>query len=332
VNVLATGNEVDFLSRCDPYPERPRAVARVETHMSWVFLTDRHAYKLKKPVRWDSLDFSTPALRKRDCDEELRLNRRLAPDVYLAVVPLTREPGGRLALGGAGEPVDWLVQMRRLPADRMLDHMIATGVDRDDVRPAALTLARFFAGARAVESSGAAYRRRLAEGTRDDEHELCRRELALPAERVRALAAAQLAFLDTHAALFDRRVRDGRIVEGHGDLRPEHICLVEPPAIIDCLEFSAALRVLDPADELAFLALECERLGRPVVGRWFFDAYREVTTDAPAPELVAFHRRYRALRRATIAIRHLRTPGGRDAEKWRSRALAYLDLARVHAA
>jgi aminoglycoside phosphotransferase family enzyme len=327
VSTPTTQDTVDFLSRCDAYPERPGAVERVETHMSWVFLTDRHAYKLKKPVRWDSLDFSTPALRKRDCEEELRLNRRLAPDVYLGVVPLTQDTRGKLALGGGGVPVDWLVHMRRLPGARMLDWMIATGVEEADVRPAALLLARFFAQAPAIESSGAAYRERLAEGTRGDERELCRREFALPADRVRSLATAQLAFVEKRAALFDDRVRDGRIVEGHGDLRPEHVCLAEPPSIIDCLEFSPALRALDPADELAFLALECERLGRPVVGRWFFDAYLEVTKDAPPAELVAFHRRYRALRRAKIAIWHLQTPDAHDTARWRTRALAYLDLA-----
>lgn len=326
-----TQDTVAFLSRAAAYPERPRVVERVETHMSWVFLTDRHAYKLKKPVRWASLDFSTPELRRRDCEEELRLNRRLARDVYLELVPLTREPDGAFALGGRGEPVDWLVHMRRLPAERMLDRMIATGIEEKDVRPAALLLARFFAQAPVIESSGATYRNRLVEGTREDERELCRREFELPADRVRPLAAAQLAFLDARAALFDRRVREGRIVEGHGDLRPEHICLDEPPSIIDCLEFSPALRALDPADELAFLALECERLGRPVVGRWFFDAHREVTKDEPPAELVAFHRRYRALRRARIAIWHLQSPDAHDAAKWRNRALAYLDLASAPA-
>jgi len=318
---------VDFLGHTAVYPDESGAVECVETHMSWVFLTARHAYKLKKAVRWDGLDFSTPELRRRDCEAELRLNRRLARDVYLRVVPLTRDARGGLALDGVGEPVDWLVEMRRLPAARMLDQMIAKGLDEADVRPAAMLLARFFAQAPAVESSGAAYRSRLADGTRSDERALCRPAFELPAERVRRLAAAQLSFLAERAALFDRRVRDGRIVEGHGDLRPEHVCLADPPSIIDCLEFSRALRTLDPADELAFLALECERLGRPLVGRWFFEAYAEETKDAPPPELVAFHRRYRALRRAKIAIRHLDARDVTDAEKWRTRALVYLDLA-----
>lgn len=319
--------KVAFLGRPQAYPERPRSVESVETHMSWVFLTDRHAYKLKKPVRYDSLDFSTPELRRRDCDEELRLNRRLAPDVYLGVVELAWDPSRGLALEGAGEPVDWLVWMRRLPAERMLDERIRRGkIEEAEVRGAAHALAKFYAGAAKADISASEYRRHLEEGVRGDRRELCRRGFGLPRDRVERLADAQLAFLERYSALFDQRVRDGRIVEGHGDLRPEHICLTPEPVIIDCLEFSRALRMLDPADELCFLALECERLGSPAVGRWFLDGYSRVTGDEPPAALLRFHRIYRALRRAVLAAWHLQDPSVRDREKWRDRARHYLEL------
>jgi len=317
-----------FLRRPAAYPEKPCRVEVVETHMSWVFLTDCDAYKLKKPVRYDCIDFSTAELRRRDCEEEVRLNRRLAREVYLGIVALTIDADGVLALDGTGEPDDWLVHMRRLPADRMLDQMIRQGeVEEADVRRAALRLARFYAQAPSCELTAKSYRERLADGARRDLRELSRPEFGLPVARATALADAQLAFLGREAELFDRRVREGRIVEGHGDLRPEHICLTPEPAIIDCLEFSRDLRVLDPADELAFLALECERLGKPVVGKWFFDVYAEATGDEPPAALVRFHRGYRALRRAKIAIWHLQDPGVRDRAKWRNRALEYLELA-----
>jgi len=330
VSDAGTEAKVTFLRRPESYAERPRRIEVVETHMSWVFLTDRHAYKLKKPVRYDSLDFRTPELRRWDCMEELRLNRRLAREVYLGVVPLTRDAAGGLALGGAGETVDWLVQMRRLPADRMLDRLIEAGrIEQPDVQTAARRLADFFAHARPAELSAEAYREHLAEGVRDDLRELRRPEFGLPADRVTALADSELAFLARHPALFDQRVRDGRIVEGHGDLRPEHICLVPEPAIIDCLEFSRELRILDPADELAFLGLECERLGNPAVGRWFLAVYSEVTGDEPPVALRRFHRAYRALRRAKIAIWHLQDPDVRDPAKWCARARRYLELAHA---
>src|SRR5262249_4067578 len=117
--------KIAFLSRPEAYPEPTRRVEMKETHMSWVFLTDTKAWKLKKPVRYDFLDFSTREARRRDCEEELRLNRRLAPDVYYGIAPLTIDPQGGMRLAGAGETIDWLVRMRRLPADRMLDWAIA---------------------------------------------------------------------------------------------------------------------------------------------------------------------------------------------------------------
>jgi aminoglycoside phosphotransferase family enzyme len=330
VSDSGTDAKVAFLRRPEAYAERPRRVEVVETHMSWVFLTDRHAWKLKKPVSYDSLDFRTAELRRWDCLEEVRLNRRLARAVYLGVVPLRLDAAGALALGGAGEPVDWLVQMRRLPADRMLDRMIEEGrIEEADVRPAARRLAEFYARAGPVELSPESYRERLAQGVRDDLRELCRPEFGLPAARVAALAEAELGFLARHPALFDRRVHEGRIVEGHGDLRPEHVCLVPEPAIIDCLEFSRELRLLDPADELAFLGLECERLGNPAVGHWFLAVYAEVTHDDPPAALRCFHRTYRALRRARIAIWHLQDPDVRNRDRWRARARRYLELGRA---
>jgi aminoglycoside phosphotransferase family enzyme len=320
--------KVAFLSRPAAYPEAPRTVERVETHMSWVFLTERHAYKLKKPVRYDSLDFSSLELRRRDCEEEVRLNRRLARDVYLGTVALTLASGGGLELGGAGETLDWLVHMRRLPAHRMLDALIRCGeLTQADIRPAAERLAEFYARAAPVELSTDAYHKHLEDGVRSDLLELCRPEFGLRAEQVTQLAEAQLAFLQRFRALFDERVLQGRIVEGHGDLRPEHICLAPEPAIIDCLEFSRELRIVDPADELAFLGLECERLGKPVVGHWFLETYTRVTGDDPPRPLLQFHRTYRALRRAKIAAWHLQDPNVRDREKWRERARRYVELA-----
>src|SRR6185312_7889638 len=107
------------------------AVQTVETHMSWIFLTGDRAFKLKKPVKFPYLDFSTVALREKYCRAELALNRRLAPDVYLRVVPMTLNEGQRLQIGDGGEIVDWLVEMRRLPSDRMLDRLIARGLAHD---------------------------------------------------------------------------------------------------------------------------------------------------------------------------------------------------------
>jgi aminoglycoside phosphotransferase family enzyme len=330
--VVGLAEKVRFLARPTAYPEAPERVETVETHMAWVFLTDRFAYKLKKPVRYDYLDFSTVEARRRDGLEEVRLNRRLAGGVYLGIVPLTREEGpgsGRLGIGGEGEVVDWLVQMRRLPSDRMLDRAIEEGaVTERDVRRAAELMAAFYRDAPPVEMTPARYRERFRRDVEEIRRELSLPELGLPRDRVEGVAGTLLAFIDARRPLFDRRVEAGRIVEAHGDLRPEHVCLTAPPVAIDCLEFNRGFRLLDPADELAFFSVECERLKAGWVGERFVEVYRSLTGDRPPPELFRFYQAFRAALRAKLAAWHTRDDHRRNGGEWLDQAADYLARAR----
>ena len=130
-----------------------------------------------------------------------------------------------------------------------------------------------------------------------------------------------------HSGLFRQRIRERRLVDGHGDLRPEHVYVNGTPRIIDCLEFRADLRRLDPVSEIAYLALECRRLGGPPIGDPLMRRYRERTGDAPPKELVRFYTALNAIVRARIAIQHLREPGARSREEWVKRAATYLAIA-----
>lgn len=315
-----------FLSDPGSYPEGTSTVAVVETHMALVFLTDASAYKLKKPVRYDYLDFRALGQRRRMCLEEVRLNRRLAPDVYRGVIALTDEGAGRLRLGGSGPVVDWLIAMRRLPADRMLDAAIAA----DSVSPTAIVavahlLAGFYRRARVDPVTPAAYRDRLARTLSRDVGELASDPAC--AGPARDAAAALRAFLERDAGLVAARAEAGRIVEGHGDLRPEHVCLTDPPVIIDCLEFEPAFRLVDPADELAFLALECELAGALSVGERCLAETCAKLDDCPAPILIDFYRGCRALLRARLAWLHLGDVPPAAEARWRERTRRYLAAA-----
>jgi aminoglycoside phosphotransferase family enzyme len=324
--------KLGFLARPDTYPEEPSRVETVETHMSWVFLTDTHAYKLKKPVRYAYLDFSTAEARRLDCELEVRLNRRLAADVYLGVMALARDTEGRLSLGGAGAPVDWLVRMRRLPADRMLDHLLRHGgVGQPEIARLAHRLARFYAAAATEPITPVAYRQSLSERIENNLRELARPEFALSGDLLAGLARLQTEFLHSHAEWFDSRVRQGRIVEGHGDLRPEHVCLLAEPVVIDCLEFRREYRILDPADELGYLALECERLQASRVGGWLLEGYGAASGDIPPAGLLHFHQSCRAVLRAKLALWHLRDDGRHPPDKWVATAADYLEWAQRHA-
>lgn len=327
---VALARKIEALRAPDCYPEGTGAVQAVETHMSWVFLTDRHAWKLKKPVRYGALDFRSVEARHFYCLEELRLNRRLAPSVYLDVRPLTLESDGHLRVGGAGTPVDWLVQMRRLSAQDLLDAMLA----RRAALPAhmqaiAARLAAFYRAQARAPLGARGYRALLLRHIEENEAELSLPRWELPA-RVRALCERQRAFVARHAGLFDARVAAGRVVEGHGDLRPEHVWLGEPLAIIDCLEFSPELRLHDAADEVAFLALECERAGAARLGEVLLGAWRAASGDTVPALLVHFYQSCRACVRARLAIAHLHEERYRADPRWRRRALRYLALAARH--
>ena len=319
------------LSRAQTYPGTIQSVEAIQTHLSWVFLADGYAYKLKKPLRLDFVDFSTAQARKFYCEEELRLNRRLAPDVYLAVVALREDAVGRLTLGEVGEPVEWLVKMRRLPRERMLDSAIALrSVRNEDIDSVAATLARFYRSLEPIEMSSAAYRERLALDIASHAQALEDPAYVLPAPQVRRVAHELLAFVDRAADVFERRLSAGCIVEGHGDLRPEHVCLLAQPVVIDCLEFRRDFRVLDLADELAYLALECERLGSASTGEALVTACLRTLADKVPPELLHFYGGYRALIRATIAAWHINDAPAADIGRWIGRACDYLRLAEIH--
>jgi aminoglycoside phosphotransferase family enzyme len=316
--------ELRFLASPAAYPDRTASVESIETHFSWVFLTDRFAYKLKRRVRADGLDFALPGARRRNAEAECRLNRRLAADVYLGIVPLTWTAGRGLAIGGDGVAVDWLVKMRRLPADRMLDRRLLRGDWHfADIAALADRLARFFAAAPRIDLPPPAYVARLRRECRLADSAFAR--TGSPALRTAARDVARR--LAGYIARRSGLLRARPIVEGHGDLRPEHIALGSTPRIIDCLEFAAALRRLDPAEELAFLALECARLGAPGIERVLFAHYRRRTGDRPPPELIAFYKALSALVRARIAIAHLAETEVREPAKWPARAAEYLAIA-----
>ncbi|HET6467835.1 MAG TPA: hypothetical protein VFG43_05600 [Geminicoccaceae bacterium] len=323
-------DKVAVLSRPASYgQERTERVEVRQTHMAWVFLTDRLVFKLKKPVRYPFLDFATIAARLHDCREEVRLNRRLAPDVYLGIEPLTLTAEGALRLGAHGEVVDWLVVMRRLPAELMLDEVLARGgADMSLIDRLGDRLARFYASAERVRpSSPDAYAARLRAALRETSAELVRPDYGLPGERVATVVGRQLEFVAREGELLASRLAEGRVVEGHGDLRPEHVCLEPEPVVIDCLEFNRDLRLVDALDELAFLALECAVLGDAEVGARVIGRYRGRSGDRAPERLLGFYESFRATLRARLLARHSLEPGDRAPGFYLERATDYLDRA-----
>jgi len=331
-------DKVAFLSGGEAYRPPVRHVTRRETHMSEVFLAGERAYKLKKPVRFPYLDFSTLTRREAACRAELKLNRRLALDTYRAVVPLIRS-GGRLVIGGGeetqrgqGEVVDWLVVMNRLHESEMLDRAIADGrLRRWQLDRLAAVLIQFYRRAGVAFLSPAAYAAELWRSLAYNRRVLLDPRFHLPAGRVCFVDAMQRRFLAERAHLLAERVRARKIVDGHGDLRPEHIFLGDPVRIIDCLEFNARLRMVDPFDEIAYLCVECERLGAAWAGEYLRRRIVRALNDGHSQELFVFYRCHRATLRARLAAAHLFEPKPRTPEKWLPLARTYLRIAAADA-
>jgi len=325
---VATSEKVRFLSSPGTYPGRPMITVK-ETHMSWVFLAGGLVYKFKKPVRYPFLDFSTLRRRRYNCTLELKLNHRLAPRVYHRILPLRLTSGGELTLGDEGEPVEWLVEMERLPETDMLDRRLHAGtVTTHDVVAIGEKLGAFYARARPQRRGGAYLRNLMTEGAVNRKL-LLRPGCPIRRDRAENLVGRVENLLRELAPAIASRVDNGWIVEGHGDLRPEHICLGEDPQIIDCLEFNRNMRVLDPYDEVNYLGLECAFKGADWIGSLLLDVLDRHLQHRPEPRLLATYGAFRAVLRARLCVAHLLDAVPMQPERWSREAERYLDFAET---
>ena len=306
-------------------------VRRIETHMSWLLLGGERVLKLKKPVRSPFLDFTTVQARERNARAELRVNRRLAPRVYLGLLALQWDGGvfslaSEEQLPAPGRTVDWLVSMHRLPAARMLDRVIARGELRQrDIDALLGVLVPFYRHAPRPAIGEDEYLQRLRDELAANRNVLASPRFELP--RIDGLLDRMERAMVRHEDMLRARVRGRRIVEGHGDLRPEHVCLVEPPVVIDALEFDVRLREVDPFDELSFLGLECAMAGDAAIGPQIVARCADALDDPPPAALLRIHTAHRALLRARLSLAHLLEAEVRAPQKWLPQAGRYLQHA-----
>lgn len=317
------------------YPEGPREVRVLQTHISIVCLAGDRVYKLKKPLQLPFLDFSTPALREHFCREELHLNQRLCPDVYLDVVPLWLHEH-RYGFAQRGRVVDHAVLMRRLPQERMLDELLAAGaVDTGHIEAIARTLLPFHRRNGIRPAPGEPGRpERLAEFMTANFRETGRfAGTVFDPDLHRALAHRTQEDLAALQPRLLARIAAGRVVHGHGDLHARNICMTDPPAIYDCVEFDAELRCGDVAVENAFLVMDLAYRGHRELAGAFVRAYCEASGDDEQPALLPPLFRYRAMVRAKVAALATEDPGigAQDRKAAAASAQRHLALAAASA-
>ncbi len=310
------------LSRPQAYAGAAGEVSLVRTHISLLFFAGERVYKVKKPVDLGFLDYTSVERRKHFCEEEVRLNRRMASRTYVGVVPIVERDGGHLFVGGEGETVDWAVEMVRLPAHRMLDAMLERGeIDNAMLGDVVELLVRFHAEAatgEGVDEHGSADAMR---GNAEENFEQMRDSDALTATQRAFLRERALAFLDENAELLARRLREGRVREGHGDLHAGNLCFTRDGVVAyDCIEFNRRFRCCDVANELAFLAMDLDLRGYPGFAGGLVRRYASAAHDPEILALIDFYKGYRAIVRGKVATFTAADPALDDAQRARLRA------------
>jgi len=302
-------------------------VELLETHISWVFRLEREVYKVKKPVDFGFLDFRTPEQRRAACEAEVNLNARLAPGVYLGVVPVRVGEDGRARVHGDGPTIDWAVRMMRLPDEHRADTLLRRGaLAPEAIDVVAARLARFHATARCDEHTGVFGAPEAIWTNIEENFAQTAATLGdyLEPGLANELVRWQREFLHEHAPLFVSRAAGGRVRDGHGDLRLEHVYLSESlePTIIDCIEFNERFRFADVCADVAFLSMDLAEHGRVDLAERLLARYAREADDYDLFALADFYESYRAFVRGKIHAIVAAAPGTDEAARARAKAEA----------
>lgn len=328
---------IESMSHTDFYPHHPAKVELVQTHISYVFIAGDYVYKVKKPVNFGFLDFTTLEKRKFYCEEELRLNKRLAPSIYLDVVPIVQNDQGRLSPGGDGKTVEYAVRMKKLPLDNMLKILLAKGqADAKIMDAVAGKIARFH---KAAETGGLIDEMGSIKTIRHNHEENFAQtekyiDVTIPDYQYRFIKEYVEKFLTVNNHLLEKRIAEHKIRDCHGDLHLEHICIADEIIIFDCIEFNERFRCSDVAAEAAFLTMDLDYNGYFRQAEDFARSYLKYSGDTDMHALLNFYRCYYAYVRGKVISFRLDQKEIPDAERTeiRQTALKYFDLAYTYAA
>jgi hypothetical protein len=325
---------VDAMLNPQTYPEPTGKIELIQTHISFVFLTEKYVYKVKKPVNFGFLDFSTLEKRKLYCEKELQLNRRLCPEIYLEVVTINK--ADTLKINGAGETIEYALKMKRLPQECIMTQLLKEGkVDKKAIDEIASIAAKFHAeaqtnaeitevgGIKAVKFN---WDENFAQTTKYIDQTLNKADYTLMQNRINS-------FMARNKALFEARMADGRVRDCHGDLHSGNIFITPKICIFDAIEFNDRFRYSDTAADVAFLAMDLDYQNRSDLADYFIAQYQKYSQDPQLKVLLPFYKCYRAYVRGKVISFRLDDPNinAEDKKAAIKDAAAYFKLALQYA-
>ena len=319
------------------YPHRPEQVELIQTHISYVFIAGDFVYKVKKSVDFGFLDFTSLDKRKFFCNEELRLNRRLAPDIYLEVVEIYEDGNHNIVLEKGEQVIEYAVKMKKLPHNKMLQELLSRGkVDYAVMDAIARKLVDFHeqaaTGGRIDESGGIENIRQTHDGNFSQTEPYI--NITIPEYQYLFIKSYVYDYIERHTPLLLKRIADHKIREGHGDLHLEHICIMDDSIVIfDCIEFNEFFRYDDVAAEVAFLAMDLDYNGYSDYSDFFVNAYIRYANDPEIRLLLNFFKCYYAFVRGKVIGFEINEEEVRQEEREEALRIAasYFDLAYTYA-
>jgi aminoglycoside phosphotransferase family enzyme len=326
---------VEALKNPQAYPEDSGQIELTQTHISYVFLTKDFAYKIKKPVNFGFLDFGTLEKRRFFCEKELQLNRRLCGEMYIEVAPINRDASGTIRIKGDGETVEYALKMKRIPQEKIMTKLLEENkVDTQLIDNIAKIIAQFHAKAETnpkISEIGslATVKVNWDENFEQTQNVVDKTISSADFESIRKKVGQ---FTEQKRALFEKRVREGKVRDCHGDLHSGNIFVADRIYIFDAIEFNERFRYSDVAADMAFLAMDLDFKGRSDLSDFFVKKYVEYSGDAELLELLAFYKCYRAYVRGKVVGFRLSDPNISDGEKQEAtkEAQAYFKLAAVY--
>lgn len=328
---------IEAMKKPDFYSHHPAEVELIETHISYVFIAGNLVYKVKKPVKFDFLDFTTLGKRKFFCKEEVKLNKRLAPDTYLGIIAISLDARGNITLDEGVKIIDYAVMMKKLPADRMLKTLLsrrqADGKTMDNL---AKRIAIFHQNAQTgghIDEMGDI--ENIRHNSKENLTETLRYiNVTIPEYQYKFINDYTEKFLADHKALFKKRIADHKIRDCHGDLHLDHICIADEIIIFDCIEFNERFRCGDVAEDVAFLTMDIDFNGYSQYADAFMEAYIRYSGDTDLPALLNFYRCYYAYVRGKVTSFRLDEEELQEFERGQiiETATKYFNLAYTYAA
>ncbi|MDI7259980.1 MAG: hypothetical protein QME90_08680 [Thermodesulfobacteriota bacterium] len=313
------------------YSDHPRTVGFSETHISLLFFTGNHVYKLKKPVDFGFLDFTSLEKRRYFCEQEVKLNRRLSPDIYLGVVKITHDQN-RILLDGEGEAVEYAVKMKQIPEELLMDQLLKRGkVTPEMIEKISEKLALFYSIAETNETIKSFAKPERVKQDTDENFEQTEKyiDVAVSKDVYDVMKKRTNNFFWEKNEVFDQRIASDRIRDCHGDLRLEHIFWGKEISIFDCIEFNERFRYTDVAADIAFLAMDLDYHGRSDLNKPLIRTYIEKSGDREILKVFDFYKCYRAYVRGKVESFRLDDPNILEKEKKEAllRAQKYFQLA-----